>query len=317
MKIVVLDGYTTNPGDLSWGRLEELGDCDIFHRTPPELLVKRSKDADIVLTNKTVLNRTFFENADNLKYVGLLSTGYNVVDVVAARDRGIIVCNVPSYGTDSVAQTVFAHLLNITHHVSEHAQTVSGGKWSDSDDFTYQDFPLLELSGKILGIIGFGRIGNRVAKIAQGFGMKVIFYTVPEPDIIPPGTEMCSLHEVFINSDVLSLHCPLNEDSKHIVNENRLKLMKKNAIIINTSRGQLIDEQSLYNALKSGNITGAGLDVLEIEPPLHENPLFELDNCYITPHYSWATRESRARLIEMVVDNVKSFIAGEVKNKVN
>ena len=317
MKIVVLDGYTTNPGDLSWDGLKNLGDCDIFDRTSPDKIIERCESAEIILTNKTVMSKEILDKTLNLKYIGLLSTGYNVVDIEAASKIGIVVTNVPSYGTDSVAQTVFSHILNLSHHVSEHAASVSAGDWADIDDFTYQKNQLIELNGKIMGIIGFGRIGQKVAEIAIAFGMKVIFYTSSSPSKISSLGKMCSISEVFTDSDILSLHCPLTEETKYLVNQQNLNLMKKSAFLINTSRGQLIEEKALLIALESGVIAGAGLDVLEIEPPLHDNPLYKVKNCYITPHYSWATKESRSRLIDMVVKNVSSYIEGRVQNQVN
>lgn len=317
MKIVVLDGYTTNPGDLSWNALKQLGDCYIYERTLSEDLFSRCLDAEIILTNKTVLTRELFEKFPEIRYIGLLSTGYNVVDIKAASDNNIVVTNVPAYGTDSVAQNVFAHILNLTQHVCEHAQTVRQGKWADSEDFTYQEFPLMELSGKILGIIGLGRIGEKVAEIAIGFGMKCLVYTVPEVKFIPDGVKQCSLDELFCLSDIISLNCPLTPKTRHIVNSEKLKKMKKEAFLINTSRGQLIDEVALLEALNEGIIAGAGLDVLETEPPDKNNPLYFAKNCYITPHYSWATKDSRERLIKMVVENISSYIKGEIINKIN
>lgn len=317
MKIVVLDGYTTNPGDLSWDGLKQLGDCDIYDRTFPEEVYDRCKNAGLILTNKTILNRELFEKLPEIKYVGLLSTGYNVVDVEAASDYNVIVTNVPAYGTDSVAQTVFAHILNLSQHVCEHALTVSRGKWASSPDFTYQEFPLIELAGKTIGIIGLGRIGQKVAEIAAGFGMKVLFYSVPDPEFIPEKAKPCSLDDLFRLSDIISLNCPLSPETKHIVNSDKLKKMKKEAFLINTSRGPLIDEKALLKALNTGIIAGAGLDVLETEPPSADNPLYKAENCYITPHYSWATKDSRARLIDMVVENIRSYIDGELRNRVN
>ncbi|MFC2118064.1 D-2-hydroxyacid dehydrogenase [Bacteroidota bacterium] len=317
MKIVVLDAYTTNPGDLSWSELEKLGECYIYDRTSTEQLYERCINAEIILTNKTVLNKNFFEKLPEVKYVGLLSTGYDVVDINAASKRNIVVTNVPAYGTDSVAQTVFAHLLNLTHHVYEHSLTVSEGDWSSIKDFTYQNFPLIELAGKTMGIIGFGRIGQKVAEISNAFGMNVIFFTEPAPEKIPDDCKMCSLEELFKSSTVISLHCPLTENTKHIINEKSLEMMKNDAFLINTSRGPLIDEPALVKALNSGIIGGAGLDVLDQEPPSEENPLFRAKNCFITPHYSWATMDSRKRLINKVINNVEAFIHGNVKNKVN
>lgn len=317
MKIVVLDGYTLNPGDLSWGRLEALGDCTVYVRTAPEGVVERAGDAEIVLTNKTVLSGDMIRSLAGLKYIGVLATGYNVVDVEAASVRGIPVTNVPSYGTASVAQMVFAHLLNLTQHVGHHARTVRDGRWTASADFCYWDMPLLELADLTMGIVGFGRIGRAVAELARIFGMKVIVYDVTIPAEMPEGCRMAELEEVFREADVLSLHCPLTPQTQKLVNEARLALMKPTAFLINTSRGPLIDEPALADALNAGRLAGAGLDVLSTEPPPADNPLRTAKNCYITPHIAWATRSARGRLLSIAIDNVAAFIAGRPQNVVN
>ncbi len=317
MRIVVLDGYTLNPGDLSWGRLEALGDCSVYDRTALEDIVERAGDAEIVLTNKTVLSADVIRHLMRLRYIGVLATGYNVVDVEAANERGIPVTNVPSYGTTSVAQMVFAHLLNLTQHVAHHARTVRDGRWAACPDFCYWDMPLLELAGLTLGIVGFGRIGRAVAGLAQAFGMKVIVHDVIVPAEMPEGCRMVELEDVFREADVLSLHCPLTPRTGKLVNAERLALMKPTAFLINTSRGPLIDEPALADALNAGRLAGAGLDVLSAEPPAADNPLLKAKNCYITPHIAWATRSARQRLLSIAIDNVAAFIAGRPQNVVN
>ncbi len=317
MKIVVLDGYTLNPGDLSWGELKALGECTICDRTQAEDILEYSSDAEIILTNKTLLSGDTIEQLKHLKYIGVLATGYNIVDVQAALKRAIPVTNVPTYGTDSVAQMVFAHILNLTQNVAHHGQTVKDRRWSKNPDFCYWDMPLIELSGLTMGIIGLGRIGRAVAKLALAFGMKVIAYDVNKPNKIPEACNMASLDEVFSRADVLSLHCPLTTETGKIVNTKSLSLMKPTAFLINTSRGPLIDEQSLAEALDKGIIAGAGLDVLDIEPPGKDNPLFEAKNCFITPHIAWATRSARQRLMDTAVENVRAFLSGRSINVVN
>ena len=317
MKIVVLDGYTLNPGDLSWGRLEALGDCCVYVRTAPEGVVERVGDAEIVLTNKTVLSGDMIRSLAGLKYIGVLATGYNVVDIEAASERGIPVTNVPTYGTASVAQMVFAHLLNLTQHVGHHGKTVRDGRWTASADFCYWDMPLLELAGLTMSIVGFGRIGRAVAELARAFGMEVIVHDVTVPAEMPEGCRVAELEEVFREADVLSLHCPLTPQTQKLVNAERLALMKPTAFLINTSRGPLIDEPALADALNEGRLAGAGLDVLSTEPPPADNPLLKAQNCYITPHIAWATRSARARLLNIAIDNVAAFIAGKPQNVVN
>lgn len=317
MKIVVLDGHTLNPGDLSWQGLNDLGSCEIHDRTPASKTVQRARDAEIVLTNKTVLSAEIIEALPGLRYIGVLATGYNVVDIEAARARAIPVTNIPTYGTDSVAQMVFAHVLNLTQRVDHHARTVREGRWSQSPDFCYWDTPLLELNGLTMGIVGFGRIGQATARLAAAFGMKVLAYDLQPPPTMPGGCEMADLDAVFGTADIVSLHCPLTAANKHMVNARRLGQMKRTAFLINTSRGPLVDEAALAEALNQGRIAGAGLDVLEVEPPQPDNPLFSAKNCFITPHIAWATRAARARLLEIAVANVAAFINGEPRNVVN
>jgi len=292
-RIVVLDGFTINPGDLSWKGLEELGQCAIYDRSAPEEVI------------------------ESLKYIGVTATGYNIVDVDAARKRQIAVTNVPAYGTDSVAQMVFAHLLNFTQNVAHHAQTVSDGRWCSSEDFCYWDTPLVELSGLTMGIIGLGQIGRATAKLARAFGMKVIAYDVAAPAEMPEGCEMVELEDIFRLADVVSLHCPLTPRTEGIVNERNLARMKRTAFLINTSRGPLIDEQALADALNDSRIAGAGLDVLAVEPPDRENLLLKAKNCRITPHIAWATRAARERLLNAAVENIAAFLAGKPINVVN
>jgi len=317
MKIVVLDAHTLNPGDLSWGRLETLGECSVYDRTAPEDVVERACGVEIVLTNKTVLSADIIRCLPRLKYIGVLATGYNVVDIGTARECGIPVTNVPSYGTASVAQMVFAHLLNLTQHVAHHAGTVREGRWADCPDFCYWDKPLFELAGLTLGIIGFGRIGRAVAGLARAFGMKAIVFDVVVPAEMPEGCRVAELEEVFRKADVLSLHCPLTPRTEKLVNAARLALMKPTSFLINTSRGPLIDEPALAQALNADRLGGAGLDVLSTEPPKADNPLLTAKNCYITPHIAWATRSARERLLNIAIDNVAAFVAGKPQNVVN
>lgn len=317
MNIVVLDGYTLNPGDLTWKDLEALGQCTVYDRTPTEEVVPRAKNDEIALTNKTVLSADVIKQLPKLKYIGVLATGYNVVDVEVARDAGIPVTNVPAYSTPSVAQLVFAHLLNLAHHVGAHSETVKNGKWASNIDFCYWDTPLIELAGLTMGIIGFGRIGRATTKLALAFGMKVIAYDIVTPASMPQGCQFVGLEDVFRSSDVVSLHCPLTPQTQNIINKERLGLMKKTAFLINAGRGPLVDEQALAQALNNEEIAGAGLDVLSSEPPKKDNPLLKAKNCYITPHIAWATRAARQRLLNVVVDNVASFLAGNPQNVVN
>lgn len=317
MKIVVLDGYALNPGDLNWSGMEALGDLTVYDRTPKELVRERSAGADVLLTNKTPLDEESINALPELRYIGVLATGYNVVDVEAAKKRGIPVTNIPDYSTDSVAQAVFAHLLNLTQRVAEHAQSVRNGDWNRSADFCYWNFPLLELKGLTMGLIGFGRIGRATGELARAFGMKVIASKSNRSNETPDWVERVEMDELFRRSDVVSLHCPQTDETLHLVNRERLALMKPTAFLINTSRGGLVDEAALYDALKNNTISGAGLDVVTTEPPRDSNPLFELPNCYITPHIAWATKSARSRLLNVAVENLESFSRGDLQNLVN
>ena len=317
MKIVILDGFTLNPGDLNWDGLKSLGDCEIYDRTSPDEVVKRAADAELVLTNKTVLTREQINRLPKLKYIGVLATGYNIVDVAAARERGVPVTNVPTYGTRSVAQMTFALLLELTQHVGHHAQTVNEGRWARSPDFCYWDYPLMELAGLTMGIVGFGRIGRTVADLAVAFGMKVLAHSRTVPQEKSQNIDFVDLARLFRTADVVSLHCPLTTETKHLVNAERLSSMKPTAFLLNTSRGPLIDELALAKALNSDQIAGAAVDVLEAEPPRADNPLFTAKNCLITPHIAWATRSARARLMATAVANAKAFLDGKLQNVVN
>ncbi len=321
MKIVVLDGYTLNPGDLQWSALEALGSCTVYDRTAPEEVLERAVGAGVVLTNKTVLDRSVIENLPDLKYIGVLATGYNVVDGEAARERGIPVTNVPGYGTRSVSQLVFALLLEMTRQVGLHAARVREGAWSASVDFSFWETPQVELAGKVLGIVGFGAIGRDVARLASAFGMEVLVHTA-HPDKyrdLPEGqlVSFVDLEVLVFSSDVVSLHCPLTPETEGLINTRRLTAMKNGALLINTGRGPLVDEAALAEALNSGHLGGAGLDVLCSEPPSAGNPLITAKNCFITPHIAWATTEARQRLMNTAVANVTSFVAGEPVNVVN
>jgi glycerate dehydrogenase len=317
MRIVVLDGYTLNPGDLSWAELEVLGPCEIFDRTPPELVVDRARNAEIVLTNKAELPRDVLAGLPSLQYIGVLATGYNVVDVEAARQRGICVTNVPAYGTASVAQMALAHLLNLMQHVGHHARTVAEGGWSRSPDWCYWDYSLVELEGLTMGVIGLGRIGQAMARLCMALGMKVLAFDVQPPADVPEELRLAGLDEIFRMADAISLHCPLTPETRELVNARRLSLMKPTAVLINTSRGPLVDETALAAALDSGQIAGAGLDVLSAEPPPPDNPLLKAKNCYITPHIAWATQAARRRLLEVAVGNVRAFLDGRPRNVVS
>jgi glycerate dehydrogenase len=317
MKIVVLDGFTLNPGDLSWAALEALGDCVIYDRTVPSSVVERAREAEAVFTNKVVLGRAEFAKLPRLRYIGVLATGYNVVDVAAARERGIVVTNIPAYGTRSVAQMTFSLILELTQHVGHHAQTVRDGRWSESKDFCYWDFPLVELEGLTLGLVGFGRIGRAVAEVALAFGMKVIAFDPGMTSNTMTGVASVDQKTLFCQSDIISLHCPLTSENAGLVNAASLALMKPTAFLINTSRGPLVKEADLADALNAGRIAGAGLDVLAVEPPLPDNPLLKAKNCLITPHISWATTAARRRLMDTAVNNLRAFINGGAENVVN
>ncbi len=318
MKIVVLDGYGMNPGDLSWSNLEELGYVTIYDRTAPSEVIDRSAGADILLTNKVILDRQVIEKLPDLKYIGVLATGYNVVDLKAATEKGIIVTNIPSYSTDSVAQMVFSLLLAITNNVEHYTTDNRAGRWSRNADFCYWDAPLTELAGKTFGIVGFGHIGSKVAAIALAFGMKVMALSSKPADALPAGVEKAdNLDQLIRESDVLSLHCPLTDSTKHLINAESLAKMKPSAILINTGRGPLVDEKALADALNKGKLRGAGVDVMSCEPPTLDNPLLYARNCYTTPHLGWATVEARQRLMDIAVANVANFIDGAPTNVVN
>ena len=317
MKIVVLDGCAANPGDLSWEALKEWGECVVYDRTSPEELQSRATGAEVLLTNKTIISAEAMLTLPCLKYIGVLATGYNVVDIDAARERGVVVTNIPAYSTSSVAQMVFAHLLHITQRVGHYAQENRNGRWASHVDFCYWDTPLMELAGKRMGIVGLGNTGMATARIALAFGMEVVAYTSKSADTLPSGITPCSMEELFTTSDVVSLHCPLTEGTKYLVNAPRLATMKPTAILINTGRGPLVDEQALANALNEGRLYAAGIDVLSQEPPMADNPLLTAHNCFVTPHIAWATAEARARLLHVAVENVKQFLNGTPVNVVN
>jgi glycerate dehydrogenase len=317
VQIVVLDGYTLNPGDLTWAALKALGPTTVYDRTLPTETVARAADAEVILTNKTVLSRDILHRLPHLRYIGVLATGYNVVDVAAAREQNVPVSNVPNYATPSVVQMVVAHLLNLTLHVADHGHGVAAGRWTQSRDFCYWDSPLVELSGLTIGIIGFGRIGQATAAVAQALGMKVLAHVSTPRSSTPEGVRFVALDDLLRQSDVVSLHCPLTPATQHLINAERLKLMKPSAYLINTGRGPLIDEPALADALNAGRLAGAGLDVLSTEPPPANNPLLTARNCCITPHIAWATRAARQRLLDDAIANVRAFLAGTPKNVVN
>lgn len=316
MKIIVLDGYGLNPGDLSWSGMEALGELTVYDRTSPSELLERSADAEVLITNKTLITAEDMSALPQLKYIGVLATGYNVVDIDVAKSHGIVVTNIPAYSTSSVAQMVFAHLLNITQRVGYYADENKQGRWTKSADFCYWDTPLMELDGKKMGIVGFGNIGQATARIAQAFGMEVCVVTSKEQSSLPVGMKKMELDELFTSCDVVSLHCPLTPTTKEMVNANRLNLMKPQAILINTGRGPLINEQDLADALNEGRIAGAGLDVLSVEPSQKDNPLLSAKNCFITPHIAWATKEARIRLMNIAVENLKAYQEGHIINNV-
>ena len=313
MKIVVLDGYTNNPGDISWGPIEAVGTLTVHERTPPGEIVARAAEAEVVLTNKAVVGRAEIEALPNLKYIGVLATGYNCVDTVAARERGVPVCNVPEYSTPNVVQATFALLLELTNHVGHHAQTVRAGRWSACPDFCYWDGDLVELAGLTLGIVGYGRIGQSMAAVGRAFGMKILAHR-RNPGSDP---ECVDLERLLRESDVVSLHCPLTPDTKELIDTRRIGLMKPTAFLLNTARGALVNEADLAAALDAGRLAGAGLDVLTVEPPPASNPLLKAKNCIITPHVAWATRNARRRLIEITAANLLAFAAGTPRNVVN
>ena len=315
MKIVVLDGYTENPGDLSWEKLETLGELTVYDRTPADEIISRAQDAEIVITNKTVLTEEILRQLPKVRYVGLLSTGTNAVDLKACKARGIAVTNVPDYSTEDVAQLTFALMLELALHVGHHSARVRSGAWTASKDFCFWETPLLELSGKTLGLVGYGAIGSRVCEIARAFRMNVLVYTrTPKP--LPEGVTAISLEDLFRQADIVSLHCPLTDVNEKMINQETLAIMKPGAFLINTARGGLIDEAALASALNDGRLAGAGVDVLSTEPPKDDNPLLTAKNCIITPHIAWAATEARGRLIGIVAENVKAFLRGEQHNRV-
>ena len=317
MKIVVLDGQGVNPGDISWSRIEELGQLIVYPRTAPDEVLKNVGDAEIVLTNKTVFDAKTIIQLKNTKYIGVLATGYNVVDTKAAREHGIVVTNIPAYSTDSVAQMVFAHLLNVSNHVDHYAHETHNGVWSRCPDFCYWNKPLFELAGKNLGIVGLGNIGMRVAKIAQSFGMNVIAYTSKSTIQLPEWIRKTTLDGLYGASDILSLHCPLTDATREMINSTTIAKMRNGAIIINTGRGPLVNEADVAVALSSGKLSAYCADVLSSEPPSSSNPLIGEHNAFITPHIAWATREARLRLMDIAVRNIKSFLEGSPINIVS
>lgn len=318
MKLVVLDGYTLNPGDLSWDGLHELVSTVIHDRTPTGLVAERARDAELVLTNKTPLTSATLRQLPRLRYVGVLATGYNCVDIKAAKEMGIVVTNVPTYGTASVAQLVFALLLEMCHNVKLHSDAVRTGEWSRSKDWCFWHTPLIELSGKVMGIVGFGRIGRQVARIADALGMRVLAADIVQTNAPSyDGFRWVTLEELLKQSDVVSLHSPLFAETEGMINASNLRLMKPGAFLINTSRGPLVVDEDLAEALNRGRLAGAAVDVLSAEPPQANNPLLSAKNCIVTPHIAWATKEARARLMEIVVRNVEAFLKGQPQNVVN
>ena len=317
MEIVVMDGFTLNPGDLSWEALRKLGNCKIYDRTTAGETLSRIGNAEIILTNKVIIDRQIMEAAPNLKYIGVLATGYNVVDVAAAKEKGIAVTNIPAYSTDSVAQMVFSHILAFCNRVELHTASVQNGDWQNCADFTYTCTPQIEISGKTLGIVGYGQIGQKVGRIARAFGMKVLFQNRSVKAVQDENIRQVSLETVFSESDFVSLNCPLTNENQQFVNAALLSKMKPSAMLINTGRGGLINENDLAGALNSGQIAAAGLDVLSTEPPKADNPLLTAKNCFITPHIAWATIEARTRLMNIAVENVNAFLQGKAQNVVN
>ena len=318
MKIVVLDGYALNPGDLSWAGLEALGEVVVYDRTPADQTIERVGDAEIVFTNKTVINKEVFDACSAIKFIGVLATGYNVVDVSVAKGKGIPVTNIPTYGTAAVSQITIALLLEVCHHIGEHSKSVLNGDWANCPDWCYWNSPLIELAGKTLGIIGFGRIGQETAKIAQALGMRVLAFDSYEVEALKSDTlQYVSLDELLAKSDVISLHCPLFESTQGMISKSNIAKMKDGVIILNTSRGPLVVEEDLAEALNSGKVYAAGLDVVSSEPIKADNPLLTAKNCIITPHIAWAPKESRSRLMNIAVDNLKKFLENLPINVVN
>lgn len=315
MKIVILDAYTVNPGDLTWHPLDEMADLVIYDRTQPEQVVERCKGAEIVLTNKVILDAEVLNHLPHLTYIGVLATGYNVVDLEVATRQSITVTNIPAYSTNSVAQMVWAHILNITNRVGHYADENKNGRWTRSKDFCYYDYTHSELAGKTIGIVGLGNTGMATARIAQAFGMNVIAYT--SKDKLPEGMKKVTLDELFKSSDIVSLHCPLTNETKELVNKERLDMMKPSAILINTSRGPVVNETDVAAALNEGKIAAFGADVVSVEPAKKGNPLLSAKNCFLTPHIAWATKEARQRLIDICIANIKAFLDDKPQNVVN
>ncbi len=317
MKIVILDGYTENPGDLSWEGFEQLGDLTVYDRTPIDKVLERIKGAEVVYTNKTPLTKEMITACPELKFIGVLATGYNVIDTSAAKKAGIPVSNIPTYGTDAVAQFAIALLLELCHHIGEHSDCVKAGYWTNNADWCFWNYPLVELAGKTMGIIGFGRIGRSTGKIAKALGMKVIAFDEYPSDAGREIAEYVSFDELLAQSDVISLHCPLLPSTEGIINKENIAKMKDGVMIINDSRGPLIVEEDLRDALNSGKVAGAAVDVVSTEPIKMDNPLLSAINCIITPHIAWAPKESRQRLMDIAVDNLKAYIKGSPQNVVN
>lgn len=317
MKIVILDGYTENPGDISWEGFEKLGELTVYDRTPADEIISRIGDSEIVITNKTPLSAITFDACTQIKYVGVLATGYDVVDIAAAREKGISVCNIPTYGTTAVAQFVFALLLELCHHVGAHSDAVKTGRWTSCPDFCFWDYPLIELKGKTMGIIGFGRIGQNTAQIAKSLGMNVLAVDEYPNDAGREIATYVTLDELLENADVISLHCPLFPSTQGIINKESIAKMKPGVMIINTSRGPLIVEKDLKEALESGRVSGAAVDVVSSEPIKADNVLLGAKNCIITPHIAWAPKESRSRLMDIAVENLQLFLQGTPRNVVN
>ena len=317
MKIVVMDGKGVNPGDMSWKQIQQFGELIVYERTASEEIIDHVGDAEIVLTNKTVFDEDTIAKLKNVKYIGVLATGYNVVDLKAASKRGIVVTNIPAYSTDSVAQMTFAHILNVTNHVDHYASASRDGEWSRCPDFCYWDKPLVELAGKTIGIIGLGNIGMNVANIALNFGMNVIAYTSKEPKEIPNGINKASIDNILSDSDIISLHCPLTKQTRELINKDSIAKMKRSVIVVNTGRGPLVNEEDVANALHNGLIGAYCADVMCSEPPSADNPLFVEQNAYITPHVAWASKEARIRLMDIAEKNIHSFLSGKTINVVN
>jgi len=315
VKIVILDAYTVNPGDLTWHPLDEIADLEVYDRTRPEQVVERCKGAEIVLTNKAILDAEVLNHLPHLSYIGVLATGYNVVDLEVATRQSITVTNIPAYSTNSVAQMVWAHILNITNRVCHYADENKNGRWTRNKDFCYYDYTHSELAGKTIGIVGLGNTGMATARIAQAFGMNVIAYT--SKDKLSEGMEKVSLDELFKESDIISMHCPLTNETKELVNKERLAMMKPTAILINTSRGPVVNENDVAVALNEGKIAAFGADVISVEPAKKNNPLLTAKNCFLTPHIAWATKEARQRLIDICIANIKAFQDNKPQNVVN